>query len=106
METSDKYSGSKLELLISQALKLYVTDALFPLLEDPFAIVREKVAEELKIRGEELPVTRQSSVDFNPPRETDLTLDEDDLYSAGYRFRAIRLSSIKRRGPRTISTLF
>jgi HEAT repeats len=82
LETSYKYSGSKLELLIGQALKLYVTDALFPLLEDPFAIVREKVAEELKIRGEDVPPVRHALVDFNPPRETDLTLDEDDLDAA------------------------
>jgi HEAT repeat protein len=83
LETLDRYFGSKLKLLIGQALKLWGTKTLYPLLEDPFTIVREKVAEELKSRGEEVPIARQSFVDFNPPRETDLTLGDNDLYAAG-----------------------
>jgi hypothetical protein len=71
---------SKLEALIGQALKLWPTKTLYPLLEDPFAIVRQKVVDELQIRGEQVTSPHDSIADFNPPREMDLTLDDDDLY--------------------------
>jgi HEAT repeat protein len=69
---------SKLETLIGQALKLWPTKTLYPLLEDPFAVV-----DELQIRGEQVNPPHDSITDFNPPREMDPTLDEDDLYAIG-----------------------
>src|SRR5271170_6286203 len=76
---------TKLDVLISQALKLWPTKALSQLLEDPFAIVRQPVVEELQARGEQVtsPSRDDSITDLNPPRELDLTLDQDDLDAIG-----------------------
>lgn len=75
--------GTRLESLVSQALKTYPTEVIYSFLEDPFAIVRGKAVEELESRGEQLTAEHLLAMGFSPPRETDLELDEDDLYSLG-----------------------
>lgn len=46
------FSTSTVRLLVWQALKLYSTDSLVPMLEDEDSVVRTAVASELQLRGE------------------------------------------------------
>jgi len=82
LDNSKANRGSKLELRVRQALKLYPTEAIYQFLDDPFAIVRDRVVEELQDRGAQL-MPEQSAMSATPARKADLSLDEDDLYSLG-----------------------
>jgi HEAT repeat protein len=97
--------GSKLESLLSQALKAYPTEAIYPFLEDPFAIVRIKAVEELLTREEQLTPEHQAAMSSNPARETDLTLDEDDLYSLGSELWLLVFQALKSWDTQTLYSL-